>query len=168
MYVNSYSNSRQSENRRHHEYLLCSFPRKDLCLKALESFLKLLCNFLSPVLAKGRKVLPPSTPNQWINEYTSVHICEFFLLKIWNYSKEGLRSKIGHLLISLREGKLLFLNAILWHQINVNRGKHLQSWHYFLFVQTPKSISDVISWRYSETNGNICCIYLYRKWQNIL
>lgn len=96
------------------------------------------------------------------------HICEFFLLKIWNYSKEGLRSKKGHLLISLREGKLSFLNAILWHQINVNRGKQLQSWHYFLFVQTPKSISDIISWRYSETNGNICCIYLYRKCQNIL
>lgn len=103
-------------------------------------------------------------PHQWIDKDTLGHICDSFLLKIWNHFKEGLRSKKGHLLISLANRKLSFLNTIIRkHQMNVKRRKHVQSWHYFLCAQTLKSNSDIISWKYSETNGNIYCIYLYKK-----
>ena len=125
-----------------------------------------MCYVIScfPSWSKEGKPCHHQPPNQWIDKDTSGHICHSLLLKICNHFKEGLRSKKGHLLISLANRKLSFLNVIIRkHQIDVNIGNHVQSWHYFLFAQTLKSNSDIISWGYYETNGNICCIYLYKK-----
>lgn len=178
MCVSLYSNLKQNQSGMHHQYLLWFFSGKDLCLQPLESFLELLCNFIFPVLAKGKKVLPPSAPplnSELMSTWQGTFVI-FFLLKIWNHSKEGLRSKKGHLLISWGEGRLSFLNVITWkHQINVNRGNYVRSWCDFFLVQTLKSIFDIISWRYSgnkwkymlgwliQENVNIFCNLWHRR-----